>query len=329
LNVLITGGTGFIGEYLVKESISRGWRCRLLVRKSSNIQHVEHLENIEFWLGDLLDSASLKGIAENVDYVFHLAAAGHVSAISQEAFNRFVEVNVTGTKNLIEACAQASITKFVQFSSTAAMGLIKKKIVDETDSPNPFTPYQKSKLESEKIAFQTGGESGVPVVVIRPCMVYGVGGRGEFYKMCRLMRKGFFPKVGFGKNLTPLVHVKDVVQGAILSAAKGFPGEVYLIASEHSIELDTMRRLVMDSWGTNSLYPYVPAWLMYSFAWGSEFISKITGRSPIVTRRNIASTVWDREFSIAKARRDLGYKPCVSFADGINETVDWFKGGSM
>jgi nucleoside-diphosphate-sugar epimerase len=144
-----------------------------------------------------------------------------------------------------------------------------------------------------------------------------------------LMRKGFFPKVGFGKNLTPLVHVKDVVQGAILSAAKGFPGEVYLIASEHSIELDTMRRLVMDSWGTNSLYPYVPAWLMYSFAWGSEFISKITGRSPIVTRRNIASTVWDREFSIAKARRDLGYKPCVSFADGINETVDWFKGGSM
>ena len=88
-----------------------------------------------------------------------------------------------------------------------------------------------------------------------------------------------------------------------------------------------MRRLVMDAWGTNSLYPYVPAWLMFCIAWASEAIAKITGRAPMVTRRNIASTVWDREFSIAKAQRELGYEPCVTFAEGINETVKWFKNG--
>ena len=325
MKVLITGGTGFVGRYLVKELNKRGFYCRLLIRKKSQTDWLQYMDNVELWKGDVTEPGSLKGIAKGIDYVYHLAAVGHVSAISNEAFKRFMKVNVEGTRNLISACSNQNIKKFVHFSSTAAMGLIKKKLVDESDAPQPVTCYQKSKLESEKIALTLGVELGIDVVVVRPCMIYGPGGKGEFFKMCRLMRKGFFPKVGFGKNLTPLVHVRDVVQGAIMAAEKGVTGEVYLLTSERSIVLDEMRDLVMQAWGRRAVYPYVPVWFMFSTAWCFEMLAKITGRAPLATRRNVASTVWDREFSIKKAKTQLGYKPQVGFREGIFETVEWFK----
>jgi nucleoside-diphosphate-sugar epimerase len=326
LRVLITGGTGFVGRYLVKELISQGVLCRLLVHDNSNTGELEIMDNIELWHGDLTRSDTLSGISKGMDYVYHLAAAGHVSAISKEAYKKFVSVNVNGTRNLITECSESdNIKKFVHFSSTAAMGLIKKKLVDETDPPQPVTPYQKSKLESETSALALGKELGVPTVVVRPCMIYGIHGKGEFYKMCQLMGKGLFPMVGSGKNLTPLVHVRDVVQGAIRAAENGIPGEIYLLTSAQSIEMSEMRNLIMEAWGTKAVYPYVPVWFMFFVAWCFEMISKVTGRAPVVTRRNIASTVWDREFSIEKARRDLGYNPRVNFREGIFETVAWFK----
>lgn len=325
MKALITGGTGFVGRHLVRELVSRGAACRLLVRPRSQTDWLRDMDNIELWQGDITEPDSLKGIAEGVDYVYHLAAAGHVSAVSNKAFEKFIKVNVDGTRNLITACGGCNIKKFVHFSSTAAMGLIRKKLVEELVEPQPFTPYQKSKLESEKAALMLGAELGISVVIVRPCMIYGPGGKGEFFRMCRLMKKGFFPKVGLGKNLTPLVYVGDVVRGAIKAAEKGVGGEVYLLTSERSIELDRMRQLVLEAWGSRSFYPYVPVWFMLFAAWCFELLARISGKQPIVTRRNIASTVWDREFSIEKAKRQLGYCPQVGFREGIFETVEWFK----
>lgn len=327
MKALVTGGTGFIGKYLVEELLSRGLSTRLLVRSKSSNLNFYSLKNIELWFGDLTQPQTLCGISEGIDYVYHLAAEGHVSALSSSAYQKFFKVNVEGTRNLIMECGKnpSKIKKFIHFSSTAAMGLIKKKIVDESDVPQPVTPYQKSKLESERVALDLGKQLGLPVVILRPCMVYGVNGKGEFFRICQWMRKGIFPRVGFGKNLTPLVHVKDVVRGAILASQRGIPGEIYLITSERSIDLNELRRLVMRAWGKWSPYPYVPVWFMYGLAWCFEIISMITGNSPLFTRKNIASTVWDREFSIEKAKKDLGYYSQISFEEGISETVNWFK----
>jgi nucleoside-diphosphate-sugar epimerase len=321
---LVTGGTGFVGRYLVRELNSRKYLCRLLIRSSSDISWLDGLKDIDLWEGDVTRAETLVGIAEDVDYVFHLAAEGHVSAISNEAYEKFVRVNVDGTKNLISECGKHNLTKFVHFSSTAAMGLIKKKVVDETNAPRPSTPYQKSKLRSEEAALNIGRNLGVPVVVLRPCMIYGVYGEGEFFKMSQLMRKGLFPRIGQGRNLTPLVHVKDVVQGAIKAAERGMPGDVYLLASENSIELTTMRNLVMEGWRGKAPYPYLPVWFVFFVAWCLEILGKLTGKPPIATRKNIDSTVWDRKFSIAKAKKELGYSPKVSFREGIIETVNWY-----
>ena len=325
MNILVTGGTGFIGRYLVKKLISQGSSCRLLIRPTSDTSCLNGIEGIELWKGDLTQAKTLSGIAEGVDYVFHLAAEGHVSAMSQEAFNKFTNVNVDGTKNLFTACKDHKVQKLVHFSSTAAMGLIKKKLVSESDAPRPVTPYQKSKLKSEQVALQLGKDFVIPTVVVRPCMIYGINGKGEFYKICQLMRKGMFPRVGLGRNLTPLIHVKDVVHGAVKAAENGIPGEVYLLASDRSIDLNEMRHFIMEAWGTKAIYPYVPVRAMFFIAWCFELLAKLNGKAPIATRQNVYSTVWDRQFSIGKAKRELGYTPNISFREGIFETVNWFK----
>lgn len=325
MNILVTGGTGFIGRHLVKELTSQGALCRLLIRSTSDTSTLNEITGVELWKGDLTQPQTIVGIAEGIDYVFHLAAEGHVSAMSEEALNKFTKVNVDGTKNILAACKGHKVKKFVHFSSTAAMGLIKKKLVDESDVPRPVTPYQKTKLESEKVAFQWGKDFVIPTVVVRPCMIYGIGGKGEFYKISQLMRKGMFPRVGCGRNLTPLIHVKDVVQGALKALKNGVPGEVYLLASDRSIDVNEMRHFIMEAWGTKAIYPYVPVWAMFFIARCFELLAKFNGKAPIATRQNIDSTVWDRQFSIEKAKRELGYTPNINFREGIFETINWFK----
>ena len=227
MRVLVTGGTGFVGAHLVTTLLQRGDSCRLLVRDREKAAR-HFLEEVDLVEGDLTAPSTLTGLAEGITHVVHLAAQGHVSAVSEQAYRDFYEVNVQGTINLMEACLGAGIKRFIHFSSTAAMGLLHKEgPVSELDTPVPVTPYQRSKLESEKAALRTGNELDIPIVILRPCMVYGKGGGdGEFFKIARLMRRGLFPKVGRGRNLTPLVHVQDVVQAAVAALERGREGEI-------------------------------------------------------------------------------------------------------
>jgi nucleoside-diphosphate-sugar epimerase len=324
--VLVTGAGGFVGTYLIEALQQAGASCKALVRSEASREKLaDRFDGLTFHEGDLTDAETLGGIANEVDYVVHLAAEGHVSAVSEEAFRRFTEVNVRGTERLLEACAGGSVKRFVHFSSTAAMGLIRNTRTTEADEPQPRTPYQRSKLASEQAALDTGRRLDVPVVVLRPCMIYGPGGHGTFEQMCRWMARGRFPKVGRGKNLTPMVHVRDVVQATLKALLRGAPYETYLVTSARSLPLDEFRSLVIQAYGVNPFYPYVPSWAMYALAYASELFGRLTSTPPKVTVRNVASTLWDREFSIDKARSDLGYEPAVSFEEGIAETVAWLQ----
>lgn len=320
----MTGGTGFVGSCLVPELVKRGYEVVCLVRSIEKGKKIFG-DTVTFIEGDVTDPFALKAIPNNIEYAIHLAAVGHVSAVTEESYKLFVGVNESGTKNIIdELSSRKNFERFVHFSSTAAMGLIGIPIQDENSIPNPVTPYQKSKNRSEKIVAQAASE-GFPTVVIRPCMIYGVGGYGEFYKFCRLMKKGAFPKVGLGKNLTPLVYVTDVVNAAILAMEKGTVGETYIVASESSIKMDDFRKLVVKSIGVRSPYFYVPAWVALFGAKLIELISARIGKEPIATVTNIRSTIMDRTFDISKAKKELGYNPMVNFEEGIKKTVEWYK----
>ena len=326
MKVLVTGATGFVGGHMVPALIEKGYDVECLVRSEDKAKQLKSKFKVETVIGDVTKPETLKGISGGIDYVVHLAAMGHVSAVTDEAFKQFTGINEGGTKNLIDEFRNSkSLKKFVHFSSTAAMGPIGLPILNEESVPNPVTPYQKSKQRSEQIIFDSFSEYGFPGVIVRPCMIYGVGGYGEFYKFCKLMKQGVFPKVGFGKNLTPLVHVDDVVNGAILAMEKGNNGQAYILASDSSIEMDELHRLIMKSIGKWAPYIFVPATLALGGAKIVEKVSTLLGKEPIVTYRNMKSTVVDRTFDITKAKNNLGYEIKVSFENGISETIRWFR----
>lgn len=326
MRILVTGGTGFVGMHLIPRLLKKNFEVVCLVRSKEKADILKKAYPVETVIGDTTDSSSLKNISDNIDYVIHLAAMGHVSAVTEEAFRAFVNVNEKGTENLInEFLTSTQLKKFIHFSSTAAMGPIGTPILDETSIPNPKTPYQKSKYRSEQIVTNSFKNKRFPGVIIRPCMIYGPGGYGEFHKFCRLMKRGIFPKVGLGKNLTPLVFVEDVVSAAVLALDNGRNGETYIIASETSIPMDKMRKYIMKSIGKSAPYIYIPGFAALAGAAFIEKVSALLGKEPIVTYRNIKSTIVDRTFNIDKSKRELGYLPECQFKDGIKKTIDWYK----
>jgi nucleoside-diphosphate-sugar epimerase len=110
----------------------------------------------------------------------------------------------------------------------------------------------------------------------------------------------------------------------MLAAKRGRNGETYLLVGG-SYPMDEIRRLVISALGTSPPYLYLPTWMALSGAWGIELMARLMKQTPIVTRRNILSTVADRVFSIEKARQQLGFNPRVSLAEAVQETVSWYK----
>lgn len=328
MRVFVTGGTGFIGGHLIPTLLRNQDKVTCLVRSEEKAKQLRRkYDTIDTIIGDITDISSLSKISpEQFDYVIHLAAMGHVASTSEEDFIRFTSINEEGTKNLIKIFqGNTQLKKFIHISSSAALGFNPDQpIIDEKTVPHPITPYQKSKRNSELIS-QKAFQDGMPIIIIRPCMVYGPGGYGEFFKFVSLMSKGLFPKVGLGKNLTPLVHVDDVVSGLICAMKKGKPGETYIIASNDSIEMDQLRNTIMKDLDLKKLYIYVPGWMALTGAGLLEKVSNILHKEPIVSKQNILSTMTDRTFDISKAKKELGYEPKVSFEDGIKETIDWYR----
>ena len=323
MNYLITGATGFIGPHLVKKLADDGHFCRCLVRSSSQTDFLK-TAGVEVVEGDITRPQSLTGLADGIDRVLHMATLGHMSnfAVTETMFEA---INVHGTRNIMTEALRAGVGRVVHCSTVAAMGICEDVPATEESRCNPHHPYGRSKLQAEQVVLDLVEDQDLPAVIIRFSMVYGPGDPRDILKLTRLARKGLFPKVGRRPKLTPLIHVNDAIQGLLLAAEKGVPGEKYLITNQDSLPFDEIRKILQKALGVTRLPFYVPEWAALSIASLAEKIYPLIGKTPPVSRKNIESTLADRVFSIEKARRELGFDPEVDPAEGLRETVTWYK----
>jgi dihydroflavonol-4-reductase len=322
LHYLITGATGFIGPYLVRELVSLGHSCRCLVRAPSKAAAL--LESgAELIEGDITKKETLKGVASGMDGIFHLATLGHMHNF-EASKSLFDEVNVLGTINIMHEALEAGVKKIVHCSSVAAMGISKDIPANEESECIPHHYYGKSKLRAEKEVRQLVNDWNLPAVIVRFSMVYGPGDRRDLLKLARLAKKRLIPRIGKSLKLTPLIHVEDAVNGLLSAMDKGRAGEVYLITNRQSEPFDNIIKIMQESLGVSGISIQVPEWAAIKAATLIECGFKIFGKSPPVTRKNIESTIADRVFSIEKARRELGFEPHVETEKGLNETVHWY-----
>jgi nucleoside-diphosphate-sugar epimerase len=319
---LITGATGFIGPHLVRKLTSQGHYCRCLVRDPKKFQ-IGDASKTEVYAGDITRPETIKGVADRMDCVLHLATLGHMSnfAVSPEMFEA---VNVAGTENIMNEALAAGVKRIVHCSSVAAMGICHDIPATEESQCVPHHPYGKSKLKAETVVRSLVETHNLPACIIRFSMVYGPGDWRDMLKLTRLAKKGLFPRIGSRPKLTPLIHVDDAIQGILLAAEKGKPGQTYLITNSQSEPFDHIRMILQEAMGIRRLPLYVPEWAALSVASIIEKTFSLLGRSPPVARKNIESTIADRVFSIEKARRELGFKPTVDPEVGLKETVHWY-----
>jgi dTDP-glucose 4,6-dehydratase len=311
VNVLVTGGAGFIGSNLVRLLLAErpAWRIVNLDKltyagNAENLAGLEENPRHRFVRGDVCDGPLVADLvrAERIEAVVHLAAESHVDrSILEPAV--FIETNVRGTQVLLEAARELGVRRFVHVSTDEVYGSLGPTGLFTEETPlAPSSPYSASKAGSDLLALAYAHTFGLPVVVTRCSNNYGAYQFPE--KLIPLMianaiRDLPLPVYGDGMNVRDWIHVEDHGRGILAALEKGKAGQVYNFggsSERHNIDivktvLDLLRK---------------PHALI-------QFVKDRPGH--------------DRRYAIdwSKARRELGWEPRRAFEEGLADTVRWYR----
>lgn len=324
MNILITGGTGFIGEFFVPQLLKKKHSIRLLVR---DIEKARKLfgNTCEFFVADINNKEALKGCCEDIDIVYHMVAKVGNQLPSNKQMEIFRKVNVEGTKNIIDEAKKENVKKFIFVSSIAAMGIVHENFITEKSTCSPYLPYQVSKYEAEQMLLREFEENKFPAIIIRPTKVYGVGEHEYSYlNLAKICRKKFFPRVGKGKNYVSNIYVTDLVEALTKLADRGKNGEIYIVTSKNSIAYEDLAKVIAMTIGKKIYFIPIPNKIMIMTASIFEKVFNLIGKKAPVTKKNIEAIVTDRVYDISKAKNDLGYQPQITMEEGIRRVVEWY-----
>lgn len=325
MRIYITGATGFVGKNLVPRLLEDGHDLTCLMRYPDKYRGHEIFKECNIVKGDITERESLRDTMRDIDICIHLAVATPQN-VDRKNFSRFYITNVIGTRNVLDECVCSKPGRIIYFSSTAAIGIQKEEIIDESTPLNPLNNYGRSKKEADDIIFSYIEKENLPILTICFPHIYGPGDRSEFLKIVKMLKKGIFPQVGFAPNLLPSVYVEDAIDAIILACTKGRTGEKYLIADDDPHDLREIRRLVLKNLGINRrIYPFVPRYIAVLGASLLEVGFNVFGLEPPVKVENIKSIISGRRLSINKARRDLGFEPKIGLDEGIKWTIEWYR----
>ena len=244
-SVLVTGGTGFVGPYLVQALIDKGARVKILFLNDAEVSSNLRADNLEIVTGDITRPEMIDGITKNVDLVFHLAAIANVDYAIQNPVNTY-EVNVQGTLNLLEEVRKNPIHKFIYISSSHVYGVPQYLPVDEKHLIAPREPYSASKAAAENIVNGYSGSYGINTAIVRPFNIYGPGQDKSFLIpsiVKQVLSSNAIMEVGNLEPTRDFTYITDVVAGFLIIAESG--SGVYNIGSGVEIKVgDIVHKIV-------------------------------------------------------------------------------------
>jgi hopanoid-associated sugar epimerase len=320
---LVTGATGHLGANLVRELIRRGKKIRVLLLNTSQQRELEGLE-VERIYGDLRDMDSLKKALANCEQVYHLAA--FVSIRDGDKKNLF-DINVLGTRRIMQAARLEGVQKVVHCSSFGAVGSNPQGASDESWSVSPYeltTDYELSKTFAELEVYKEIAR-GLPAVIVNPS---GIVGPWDFKPslLGRTILDFANGKMrGYVDGAFDFVHVDDVVQGHILAMEKGKVGERYLLTGEEVSIAQTLDWLEQFT-GVRKPKLRIPTGLMQKVAVVKDWVERefFPNVSPRFNYHSIRLLQSKKHGDNSRAIEELGLKP-TPVKDAYRQAVEWFR----
>ena len=322
--VLITGATGFIGNHVTRLCLEKGDEVRVMVMPGEDRSPLDGMD-VEFVEGNLLDPASLTGVVQGCEQLYHLAA---MFAIWTKDPDLQFKVNVDGARTMMEAAMAAGVEKVVFTSSVAAIGIEKGKKSTEKTPFNSW-PWASEYILSKFISHQMVKgmvSDGLPVTMVMPGLPFGPGDRAPTPTGTMIIRtlKGQMKNYWDG-GVCP-VDVRDVAAGHVLAMEKGRIGESYILANrEANMSNREFLTLIGEVAGVKDVAKNeVSAKVMLRVAKIAEFISKITGRAPMTTYKNTMYILQHGYVDPTKAIEELGL-PQSPIEDAVRDSIAWFR----
>ncbi|MEA2313912.1 MAG: hypothetical protein QOI03_604 [Solirubrobacteraceae bacterium] len=317
-NVFVTGGSGFIGGRLIERLRADGHTVRALARSPAAAERVSAL-GADPVSGELGDLDGMRAGAKGCELAFH-AAATLGDWGRREDFERG---NVQGTRSVLAACAEAGVRRFVHVGTEAA--LIAGRPLVDVDESAPLRPdsralYSSTKARAEQAVVAANGD-GFETIVVRPRFVWGAGDTTLLPVMSEMVRSGRFAWIGGGRHRTSITHVENVVEGLLLGASRGRPGNVYFVTDGEPV---VFREFVTELLATQGLTPpsrSIPTPVAAALAVSGEAawrLLHLRGRPPL-TRFSYWASAQECTIRIDKAREQLGYEPVKGKAEGLAE----------
>ncbi|HUA75841.1 MAG TPA: aminotransferase class III-fold pyridoxal phosphate-dependent enzyme [Solirubrobacteraceae bacterium] len=326
---LVTGASGFIGGRLVARLLEEGHPVRCLVRPSSDTSRLEGLD-VEIATGDLTSAGSLARAVRGCDYVFHCGALVSDWATTQE----ITRTNVEGTRTLLEASAEASVKRFIHFSTTDVYGHPGGARIDERHATaNGFSNwYAQTKLDAEAEVRRAEAAHALDAVILRPATVYGPGSREVVGEIARAILARNMLLIDGGRAVAGLCYVDNLLDAAMLARRhEAAPGEAFNVSDGLDVTWRQFADGLADGLGCAKVrwsMPYrLASGVGFSLEQGYRLLRRATGlqAAPLLSRQAVQVLGRDQDFCNRKARETLGWEPRVGYAAGMEATLAWLR----
>lgn len=320
--ILITGANGFIGTHLTKLLHQQNLRIRTTDLPGTTSEYIQK-NQIEFIPADLTDKKSLEKVVESIKTIFHVAAVFKLSAPAKLLF----EVNVEGTRNLLEVAKEKGVKKVIVWSSSSVYGVTKEKIIrKESEELEQFREedYAQSKYMEERLALGFH-QPKFRIIAIRPTNVYGPGTTEGLGTAMYSAKKGLMRQVpGARPVFTSHVHAEDVARAAyFLSTKKEAEGEVYNVAEDEAVSADELFHIAAPVLGIKIKKGRTYPWMIRASARVAEFIGKITKKDPLFERHGAKYMIDHHIISNEKIRK-LGFQFKHNVRLDLPGVIKWY-----
>ena len=312
MNILVTGGSGFIGTNLVTDLINRGHSVTIYDKQQS-----ETYPDLSI-VGDIRDREKLTRSMDGIDVVYHLAAE-HRDDV--QPASRYYEVNVNGAENMVYALKKYDVNRLIFVSTVAIYGL-NSGTPNENSPANPFNDYGRSKYQAENIFNQWADSNPAGcLIIIRPTVIFGEKNRGNVYNLLHQLSSDKFIMVGKGVNRKSMGYVLNL-SSFLTAFINSKPGQfIYNYADKPDLSMNELIEIFHNITGKNHRKNFkIPYALGLMGGYGYDLLSKITGKIYPISSIRIKKFCAETVINTDKLEK-TGFVPTYTLAEGLTRMI--------